>query len=141
MPCHVFVVEPGPSQSGHRSRAASGTRGNLALQPGRDDAAAPHVVGRDTWARDPEGSVLQSEGIKSVLGQVWQVAPTGASVLLQGETGVGKEFFAQAIHDASPRRHRPMIRVNCAALPTTLIGSELFGHEQGAFTGAIGRQV
>jgi transcriptional regulator with GAF, ATPase, and Fis domain len=62
-------------------------------------------------------------------------------VLLLGETGVGKEVFAEAIHDASPRRGRPMIRVNCAAFPPTLIERELFGHERGAFTGAVARQI
>jgi transcriptional regulator with GAF, ATPase, and Fis domain len=69
------------------------------------------------------------------------VAPTSSTVLLLGETGVGKELFAQAIHDASPRRHQPMIRVSCAAIPPTLIESELFGHERGAFTNAVSRQI
>jgi formate hydrogenlyase transcriptional activator len=73
--------------------------------------------------------------------QVHQVAPTNATVLLLGETGVGKQLFAQAIHDASSRRGLPMINVNCAAIPTTLIESELFGHERGAFTGAVARQI
>ena len=73
--------------------------------------------------------------------QLHHVAPTGATVLLLGETGVGKELFAQAIHDASPRRRLPMILVNCAAIPATLIESELFGHERGAFTGAVTRQM
>jgi transcriptional regulator with GAF, ATPase, and Fis domain len=76
-----------------------------------------------------------------VLTQLHQVAPTSSTVLLLGETGVGKEIFAQALHDASPRRHRPMIRVSCAALPATLIESELFGHERGAFTNAVSRQI
>jgi formate hydrogenlyase transcriptional activator len=64
-----------------------------------------------------------------------------STVLLLGETGVGKEVFAQAIHEMSPRRSRPMVRVNCAAIPSTLIESELFGHERGAYTGAVARQV
>jgi formate hydrogenlyase transcriptional activator len=92
-------------------------------------------------SRTESGIVYKSEAIRSVLTQVHQVAPTGSTVLLLGETGVGKEMFAQAIHDASPRRHRPMIRVSCAALPTTLIENELFGHERGAFTNAVARQV
>jgi transcriptional regulator with GAF, ATPase, and Fis domain len=69
------------------------------------------------------------------------VAPTNATVLLLGETGVGKEVLAQAIHRASPRRGQAMVRVNCAAIPTTLIESEMFGHERGAFTGALSRQI
>ena len=69
------------------------------------------------------------------------MAPTPATVLLLGETGTGKEVMAQAIHDASPRIARPIIRVSCAAIPTALIESELFGRERGAFTGALSRQI
>jgi formate hydrogenlyase transcriptional activator len=85
--------------------------------------------------------VSESAAIKRVLTQVQQVAPTPATVLLLGETGSGKEVMAQAIHDASPRHHRPMIRVSCAAIPTALIESELFGRERGAYTGALSRQI
>lgn len=77
-----------------------------------------------------------SPALAAVLHDVRQVAPTGASVLVLGETGVGKELLARAIHAASPRRQRPLIKVNCAALPANLIESEFFGHEKGAFTGA-----
>ena len=76
-----------------------------------------------------------------MLAQVEQVAPTPATVLLLGETGIGKEVIAQAIHDLSPRHQRPMIRVSCAAIPTALIESELFGRERGAYTGALSRQI
>ena len=82
-----------------------------------------------------------SVAIRTVLSQVQQVAPTTATVLLLGETGVGKEVFAQAIHNLSPRQRRTMIRVSCAAIPSALIESELFGRERGAFTGALSRQI
>jgi PAS domain S-box-containing protein len=83
------------------------------------------------------GVVGQSRPIQKVLSQVNHVAPTGASVLITGETGTGKELIAHAIHDLSPRSGRTMVTVNCAALPAPLIESELFGHEQGAYTGAV----
>jgi PAS domain S-box-containing protein len=85
--------------------------------------------------------VADSPPIQQVLVRVAQVAPTPATVLLLGETGTGKDVIAQAIHDASPRRQRPMVRVSCAAIPTALIESELFGRERGAFTGALSRQI
>jgi formate hydrogenlyase transcriptional activator len=85
--------------------------------------------------------VSESVAIRRVLEQVQQVAPTTATVLLLGETGVGKEVFAQAIHNLSPRQRRPMIRISCAAIPAALIESELFGRERGAFTGALSRQI
>lgn len=85
--------------------------------------------------------VSESPVMRQVLAQVEQVASTPATVLLLGETGTGKEVIAHAIHDLSPRRQRRMIRVSCGALPTTLIESELFGRERGAYTGALSRQV
>jgi PAS domain S-box-containing protein len=85
--------------------------------------------------------VGQSPAILRVLHQVQQVAGTSATVLILGETGTGKELLARAIHSGSPRRARPMLTVNGAALPSTLIESELFGHEKGAFTGALTRQI
>ena len=85
--------------------------------------------------------VGQSAAVRRVLDQIHQVAPTDATVLLLGETGTGKELFATQIHELSLRRARTMVRVNCGAIPTTLIESELFGREKGAFTGALARQV
>ncbi len=83
----------------------------------------------------------RSRAIRQVLSQVEQVAPTDSSVLILGETGTGKELIAQAIHRLSPRHDRVMVKVNCAALPTALVESELFGREKGAFTGALTRQI
>ncbi len=85
--------------------------------------------------------VGRSEGILKVLDQVSQVAGTDMTVLVLGETGTGKELVARAVHEQSGRRERPLVKVNCSALPGELIESELFGHEKGAFTGATGRQV
>ncbi len=85
--------------------------------------------------------VGQTPAIRRVLHQVEQVAGTSATVLLLGETGTGKELLARAIHSGSPRRARPMLTLNGAALPATLIESELFGHEKGAYTGALTRQI
>ena len=83
----------------------------------------------------------QSEALRAVLYKVEQVAPTDSSVLILGETGSGKELIARAIHHASKRSERPLIKVNCATLTPNLIESELFGHERGAFTGAEGRRI
>jgi two-component system response regulator HydG len=81
-----------------------------------------------------------SPAILEVLRLVKQVAPTSATVLVQGESGTGKELVARALHRLSPRREKPFVTVNCAALPETLLESELFGHEKGAFTGAVSRR-
>ena len=90
----------------------------------------------------PHGEVTgKSRAIQAVLRQVEQVAPTDSSVLVRGETGSGKELVAQAIHRQSPRQGHLMVKVNCAALPSGLVESELFGREKGAFTGALTRQI
>ena len=88
-----------------------------------------------------EQIIGQSDGLKYALYRAEQVAPTNTTVLILGETGVGKELIASAIHDMSPRKERTLITVNCAALPGNLIESELFGREKGAFTGADTRQI
>uniref|UniRef100_E6VC51 Sigma54 specific transcriptional regulator with PAS/PAC sensor, Fis family n=1 Tax=Rhodopseudomonas palustris (strain DX-1) TaxID=652103 RepID=E6VC51_RHOPX len=86
---------------------------------------------------NPRGIIGQSEAIQTTLRQVKLVAPTAATVLITGESGTGKELIARAIHEASTRRDRPLIRVNCAAIPRELFESEFFGHARGAFTGAV----
>jgi formate hydrogenlyase transcriptional activator len=87
-----------------------------------------------------EGIVGRGPALQRVLREVEVVAPTDSGVLIQGETGTGKELIAQAIHNRSSRRNRPFIKVNCAAIPSGLLESELFGHEKGAFTGAVMRK-
>jgi PAS domain S-box-containing protein len=87
-----------------------------------------------------EQIIGRSPPLMDVLAQVGRVAPTDASVLVTGETGTGKELIARAVHSASPRKDKPLIKVNCAALPSGLVESELFGHEKGAFSGAIARR-
>ena len=85
---------------------------------------------------DRDAMVGDSPALRHVLEQIAQVSTTDSTVLIQGETGTGKELVARAIHERSPRRERPLVKVNCAALPRDLVESELFGHEKGAFTGA-----
>ncbi|GHV54723.1 sigma-54-dependent Fis family transcriptional regulator [Deltaproteobacteria bacterium] len=86
----------------------------------------------------PQGMVGKSAALKAALNELTQVAPANTTVLIRGESGTGKELAASAIHANSPRAGKPFVRLNCAALPEGLVESELFGHERGAFTGAIG---
>ncbi len=90
---------------------------------------------------DFEEIVGESASLRRVFHKVEQVAPTDSNVLILGETGTGKELIARAIHSRGTRHHRPLVKVNCAALPSTLIESEFFGHEKGAFTGALSRKI
>ncbi len=87
------------------------------------------------------GIIGESPAIQEVLVKIEQMAPVSSTVLIEGESGTGKELVARAIHDLSPRRAKPFIAVNCAAIPDTLLESELFGHEKGAFTGAAERRL
>jgi formate hydrogenlyase transcriptional activator len=88
-----------------------------------------------------DGIVGSSRALRDVLNQVRVVAPTDSTVLIEGETGTGKEVIANAIHQNSNRRNRPFIKLNCAAIPSGLLESELFGHERGAFTGAMTQKL
>jgi formate hydrogenlyase transcriptional activator len=94
-----------------------------------------------SYERKFEQVIGNSPALESVLEQVERVAPTDSTVLIQGETGTGKELIAHAIHNLSSRCGRPFIRLNCAAIPLDLLESELFGHEKGAFTGAIAQKI
>jgi transcriptional regulator with GAF, ATPase, and Fis domain len=123
----------------HRQRVEAELRAQLAeVRQLKDqlEAETGYLRTEIRRARGFDNIVGQSPALLKVLAQVSQVAPTPSAVLLLGETGTGKELLAQAIHDGSPRRHGPFIKVSCAALPPTLIETELFGHEKGAFTGA-----
>jgi transcriptional regulator with GAF, ATPase, and Fis domain len=88
-----------------------------------------------------EEIIGESPSILTVLRQIEQVAPTDSTVLIRGDTGTGKELMARAIHNLSPRRARSLVKVNCGAIPTNLVESELFGHEKGSFTGALQRRI
>ncbi len=107
----------------------------------RDQELAEALARRARRAVGAAHATGVSAASRRVMELVEQVAETNSTVLLLGETGTGKEVFASRIHELGARRHRPMVRVNCAAIPSTLIESELFGREKGAFTGALARQV
>ena len=104
----------------------------------RENVALREEINHASMFEDIVGS---SEPLRKVLAQVTKVAPSDSTVLLLGETGTGKELLARAIHQRSKRAGRPFIGVNCGAIPVSLIGSELFGHEKGAFTGATQRRL
>ena len=105
------------------------------------DYATGTNLGPDQSERTFERIIGNSAALESVLDQVEQVAPTDSTVLIEGETGTGKELIAHAIHNASQRCGRAFIKLNCAAIPLDLLESELFGHEKGAFTGAIAQKI
>ena len=113
---------------------------NRALEQAR--LRTENVLLREEWSRRygfPR-IIGESDSIKRAVGETQRVSPTEATVLLLGESGTGKELFARAVHHLSPRRDQPFVAINCAAIPETLIESELFGHERGSFTGATERR-
>jgi len=106
-----------------------------------DYATVTNAGAPDPVERTFERIIGSSAALESVLAQVEQVAPTDSTVLIEGETGTGKELIAHAVHNASQRCGRALIKLNCAAIPLDLLESELFGHEKGAFTGAIAQKI
>jgi formate hydrogenlyase transcriptional activator len=115
--------------------------GPLSVEVSVGDYATIPSPGADQAERTFERIIGNSAALESVLDQVEQVAPTDSTVLIEGETGTGKELIAHAIHTASQRFGSPFIKLNCAAIPLDLLESELFGHEKGAFTGAIAQKI
>ena len=115
--------------------------GVLPLEPGMDVVAEVERIQRRRELQRETGIAGESAPIQELLVRIEQMAPVSSTVLVQGESGTGKELVAKAIHDLSLRRGKPFIAVNCAALPESLLESELFGHEKGAFTGAAERRL
>jgi formate hydrogenlyase transcriptional activator len=108
----------------------------------KDRLATETLLEEETCSdQNVSGMVGESSAFQELLGNIRVVAPTDATVLVQGETGTGKELIAQALHDLSERSKQPFIKVNCAAIPATLLESELFGHEKGSFTGAFAQKL
>src|SRR5258708_2417349 len=110
---------------------------------GIEDATSARVAldGNGLRGRGLPRIVGNSAALRRVLGMVRVVAPTDATVLINGETGTGKELIAEAIHKCSDRSNGPFVKVNCSAIPAGLLESELFGHERGAYTGAVARSI
>src|SRR6476661_2909327 len=113
------------------------------IRPGYGGAEVGAVLLGDPASDDVsrDGFVGRSAALRGVLAELEMVAPTDSTVLICGETGTGKELIARAVHTRSARRAHPFVEVNCAAIPSGLLESELFGHEKGAFTGAVGQRI
>src|SRR3984893_15247243 len=129
--CIVFELQ-WRSDLGRRTTTSRGSIMESFEKPGFGDRRRPRRFGQ---------IVGNSPCLEAVLGQVERVAVTDSTVLVLGETGTGKELIARAIHNISPRCGRPFINLNCAAIPSDLLESELFGHEKGAFTGAVAQRI
>jgi formate hydrogenlyase transcriptional activator len=123
--------------------------GSAGEEDGLTDSAEPkdglalEALFEDEVCEEPgfDGIIGRSSALRAVLREIRIVAPTDSTVLVYGETGTGKELIARAIHELSSRRKSAFVKLNCAAIPTGLLESELFGHERGAFTGAIGQRI
>src|SRR5689334_15427175 len=137
----LALLEPTDSERAERV-ARLGVTETMVKPVAPDDtvATARRLIER-RGLQERTGIIGESAAIQEVLVKIEQMAPVSSTVLIQGESGTGKELVAKGIHDLSPRRGKPFIPVNCAALPETLLESELFGHEKGAFTGAAERRL
>jgi DNA-binding NtrC family response regulator len=137
----LALLEPTDVETG-RHDARLGVTETIMKPAQPDDVAATarRLIER-RGLQQRTGIIGESAAIQEVLVKIEQMAPVSSTVLIQGESGTGKELVAKGIHDLSPRRGKPFIAVNCAALPDTLLESELFGHEKGAFTGAAERRL
>jgi two-component system NtrC family response regulator len=137
----LALLEPTDSERGERVERLGVTEVmTKPVSPDDGVATARRLVERRRL-QERTGIAGESEAVQEVLVRIEQMAPVSSTVLIQGESGTGKELVAKAIHDLSPRSGKPFIAVNCAALPETLLESELFGHEKGAFTGAAERRL
>lgn len=128
------------SISDHNPVFANDRTWHIERRPARSNAISTERPNHEI-PHGSDGIIGSSSAISAVLGQAAVVAPTDSTVLLQGETGTGKELFARAIHAGSPRRNAPLVTLNCAAIPSGLLESELFGHERDAFTGAVSQRI
>ncbi|HTP24764.1 MAG TPA: sigma-54 dependent transcriptional regulator, partial [Anaeromyxobacteraceae bacterium] len=147
----IFVTGYGDIPMSVRAMKAGAVE--FLTKPLRDEdllEAIEHAVHRDRRARQQRPGLPQSAreeiigtsaALKAVLKELAVVAPTDSTVLILGETGTGKELIARGIHNGSPRSTKPFVKLSCAAIPTGLLESELFGHEKGAFTGALARRI
>ncbi len=137
----LALLEPTDSERAERV-ARLGVTETMLKPIARDEAVATarRLIERRRL-QERTGIIGESSAIQEVLVKIEQMAPVSSTVLIQGESGTGKELVAKAMHDLSPRRGEPFVPVNCAAIPETLLESELFGHEKGAFTGAAERRL
>jgi formate hydrogenlyase transcriptional activator len=138
---HWFGVATDVDDSKRAEEALRGALSEVAQLRDRLQAENIYLLEEVKQHQGFEEIIGRSPALQRVLRQVEQVAPTDTTVLITGETGTGKELVARAIHNMSARKHRPMITVNCGAISAGLVESELFGHEKGAFTGAVSRKV
>jgi len=147
MGCDNVVVLNGPRMDAFsRFSRSSAVPPVFAMSRGYNSATLiERLLGPDSSATTEqnsfEGIVGCSTGLRAVLDQLRTVAPTDSTVLIEGETGTGKELIARAIHGRSRRQTNPFVKMNCAAIPKELLESEIFGHEKGAFTGAVSRRI